>query len=87
MTVEAPVLKEKIVGIYPELDKNDLDLTVKYDEDKACWAVMLQKDGKSLTTYLEQDDAEGCIEGKECIHLGHQISEFIETYCRRRGAC
>lgn len=87
MTVDAQALKDKILEIYPELNKNQLEMNVSFDSDKGCWIINLAKGPDSLSTHLEAKDAEQCLEGEKCVYLGHQISEFIETYCHRRSSC
>jgi hypothetical protein len=70
-------LCNKIRTIYPELGECGVDVTVEFSEEKKAWIVDLKKDKHELTTHLDLTDADACIEGKECVHLGSQISQLI----------
>ena len=69
----------KIRTIYPELGECGIDVTVQFNEEKNCWIVDLRKDRHQLITHLEPKDADACVEGKECVHLGAQISQLIQN--------
>jgi hypothetical protein len=70
-------LCDKIRSIYPEIGRCGINLTVNYDQEKKAWAVELKRDERRLLTYLEPQDADACMEGKQCVHLGLQISQLI----------
>jgi hypothetical protein len=36
----------------------------------------LKKDGRELQTYLEPEDADGCMVGRQCVSLGLQIAQL-----------
>ena len=36
----------------------------------------LEKDGQELKHYLEEPDAAGCVEGKQCVALGLEIAQL-----------
>ena len=69
-------LCEKIVSIYPEIGACGIDVDVNYDEDKKSWAVDLKKDKHELRHYLEVPDADSCMDGKQCVSLGLEISQL-----------
>jgi len=69
-------LCEKIVALYPDIGACGIDVTVDYDEEKKAWAVNLKKSGQTLVHYLENTDADHCIEGKECVSLGLEIAQM-----------
>ena len=69
-------LCEKIRSIYPEIGACGIDVDVKWDEKKKAWIVDLTKDDHELTTYLEPQDADTCMEGKQCVSLGVQIAQL-----------
>ena len=69
-------LCEKIISIYPDIGQCGMDVDVKFSEEKNAWVVHLQKDDNELETYLEPQDAEKCMDGKECIHLGLQVEQL-----------
>lgn len=69
-------LCEKIRSIYPEIGECGIDITAEWNEDNKAWVVDLKKDEHELTTYLEPEDADGCMEGKSCVALGVQIAQL-----------
>ena len=72
-------LCEKIRSIYPDIGECGIDINVTYDETNSAWAVDMKKDGHELKTYLETNDANVCMEGKQCIGLGLQIAQLKEN--------
>jgi len=85
MPLDESALSAKIKAFYPEIEKNGFTMTLEQDKDKKAWAVHLSKGEHKLTTYIEPGDADGCIMGKECVHLSHQIGQFLMVYCK--GSC
>lgn len=69
-------LCDKIRSLYPELGECGIDIEVDWDGSLNSWVVDLKKDEHELKTYLEPEDADGCIEGKQCISLGLQIAQL-----------
>lgn len=69
-------LCEKIRSIYPDIGECGIDLNVEYDETKKAWVVDLKKDKHELKTHLESQEADECIEGKQCVSLGLQIAQL-----------
>jgi hypothetical protein len=76
MDISKEELCEKIRNIYPDIGSCGIDIETKWDSETESWIVDLEKDGKQLTTHLEPKDAENCIEGQECVHLGMQIAQL-----------
>ncbi len=79
MEEKARELCEKIKSIYPEVGRCGIDVNLEFDNNKNAWVVKLDKEGKHLTTHLETKDADGCMKGKECVHLGIQINQFVQN--------
>ncbi len=71
-------LCEKIQQIYPDIGKCGINLDAHYDEDKKAWVIHLERNGKQLDTYLEEEDIKACMEGKQCIALGIQVGELAK---------
>ena len=71
-------LCEKIRSVFPEIGACGIDVKVNYDERKQAWIVDLTQGEHHLQTHLEPQDAALCMEGKQCVHLGAQISQ-LET--------
>ena len=74
--IEKEQLCNKIRDIYPDIGECGIDLNVDYDEKESSWIVNLERGDQKLKTFLEEDDAKGCIEGKKCINLGVQIAQL-----------
>lgn len=85
MSVDAAALEAKIKSMYPEIEQHGLGMSVHPDEATGAWMVKLTKGGNTLETHVEKQDAEGCIDGKECVYLTTQIASFVEAYCLRGG--
>jgi hypothetical protein len=69
-------LCKKIKSIYPDIGECGIAVKVDFDDAKNAWVVDLKKDGHALKTYLEPEDADFCISGKQCIGLGIQIAQL-----------
>lgn len=69
-------LCEKIRSLYPEIGACGIDIDVNYNEKEQAWLVRLKKDAKELEHYLNLPDADGCMEGKQCVSLGLEIAQL-----------
>jgi hypothetical protein len=69
-------LCDKIKSIFPDIGACDIDVKVDYDQEKKAWVVDLKKGKHELKTYLEPEEADQCIEGKQCVSLGVQIAQL-----------
>lgn len=69
-------LCKKITELYPDIGACGLDLQINYSKEKKAWVVDLKKDGHELQHYLEDPDAESCMEGKQCVSLGLEIAQL-----------
>jgi len=69
-------LCEKITSIYPDIGTCGIDIDVNYDDGKNVWVVDLKKGGHELKHFLEAPDADGCMDGKECVSLGLEIAQL-----------
>ena len=69
-------LCQKIREIYPDIGECGIDVKVDYDFDQKRWVVDLKKDNHELKTYLEDGDAENCLDGRQCVSLGIEIAQL-----------
>lgn len=76
-------LCDKIKSIYPDLGECGIDIDLNYDESKKAWIVDLKQGEHHLTTHLEPEDADACIDGKECVYLGTQIAQLAANIKRQ----
>jgi hypothetical protein len=67
----------KIREFHPELERNNIDLSVSWDEAGKRYALKLSKSGESVGSYLDQKDADECLAGKKCLNLAVQVTQLI----------
>ena len=72
-------LCEKIRELYPDIGECGIDVDVDYDEDQKSYTVNLKKDHVELKTFLEDQDADLCMEGKQCVSLGLEIAQLKDN--------
>ncbi len=80
MSVDPKALESTIREMYPEIVKHGLLLSLSFDTDTDAWIVKLSKGKHELTTHLEKKDAEGCLDGIQCIYLGIQVGQFVKNF-------
>lgn len=73
-------LAAKLREIYPEIVAHDIDLAVEFSHEKDAWLIHFKKEDHELTTHLDRKDADGCLEGVECVHLGVQVGQFVANF-------
>ncbi|MFH1625350.1 MAG: hypothetical protein ABID54_09385 [Pseudomonadota bacterium] len=76
---EKKELCDRIRSIYPEVGECGIDVNVDFDKAKNAWIVDLKKGEHQLITHLEPQDANTCMEGKQCVSLGAQIAQLVEN--------
>ncbi|MFA4901256.1 MAG: hypothetical protein WC600_00770 [Desulfobaccales bacterium] len=67
----------KIREFHPEIDRNNIDLSVSWDEAGKRYALKLSKSGEAVGSYLDQKDADECLAGKQCLNLAVQVTQLI----------
>jgi hypothetical protein len=72
-------LCDKILQLYPDIGQCGIDLTVDYDKHQNAWVVNLKKDKKELKHFLDNPDADACMEGKQCVALGLEIAQLVKN--------
>ena len=73
-------IMDKIREMYPDIQKNNISLGLDFNEDKNAYVVKFKKNSHELTTYLDKKDADECMDGIKCVHLGIKIGEFIKNF-------
>jgi len=73
-------LKDKIIQLYPEIEQNGVAVNLKFNEELKTFDVNMKKDVHELITHLETKDADECMDGRKCVHLGVQLKEFIDNF-------
>lgn len=69
----------KIKEVYPDIGILGQDIELDYDSAQNLWVVDIAKGTKHLKTYLEETDANVCIERGKCFGLGIQIGQLREN--------
>lgn len=87
MTVSKEDLKNRILNLYPEFGQFGLHFDLYFDEDKKAWIATVDKGEHRLSTHLEEQDVESCLQGRECYHFGVQLGRFIRNYCEGGSEC
>lgn len=76
-------LKDKILEMYPEIEKRGVTVNLVFDAAKDAYIVTMHRDGHQLSTHLERTDADDCMKGIKCVSLGIQVEQFIKNYALR----
>lgn len=74
--IDKNALCGKIREIYPDIGECGIDVQTEYDQAQKAWVVELKKDTQKLKTYLDDGDAEKCMDGKVCVGLGIEIAQL-----------
>ena len=75
-------LCHKVIDIYPDIGECGIDVDVAFDETNQRWVVDLKKDSHQMKTFLEEGDAEFCLQGRQCVSLGIEIGQLRDTIAR-----
>jgi hypothetical protein len=73
-------LEDMIYELHPEIIQHALNLTAVFDEGKNAYVLIFSRGARQLKTYLDKQDADECMGGKKCIHLGVQIAQFLDDF-------
>jgi len=73
-------LKDMIYELHPEIVQHAMNLSASFDEAKNAYVLKFSRGGRELYTYLDKQDADECMGGKKCIHLGVQIAQFLDDF-------
>ena len=76
-------LKDKVLEMYPELEQHGVTVNLVFDPVKDAYVLKMHKDGHELTTHLERQDADDCMNGIKCVSLGMQVEQFVKNFAIR----
>ena len=76
-------LKEKITEMYPEIGQHRLAVEVDFSVEKNAYLVTFIRGEEKLSTHLEKQDADDCMNGVKCVYLGVQVAQFISNFEER----
>ncbi len=83
MAYTMTALKDKILDMYPEIAMHKLSTDLVFDETKNAFIVTFHRGNAFLTTHLEKQDADQCMNGIKCVYLGIQVAQFIKNFEER----
>jgi hypothetical protein len=78
-------LQTKITGMYPEIGKHGLSLSLGFSEAEKAYFLTFRRGKDELTTHLEKHDADECMNGVKCVYLGVQVAQFINNFEERKS--
>lgn len=67
---------KKIEEVIPEAGHCGIDFDVQYNDDAHAWQVDLKDGEQHLTTFIEESDAERCLDKGKCLPLALQIGQL-----------
>ena len=73
-------LKAKLLERHSDLAKHGVTLTVSYDRDRDSYGVELAKGERRAQTFISRKDADECMQGIECYHLGIEVFNFMQEF-------
>jgi hypothetical protein len=59
-------------------------MSLDFNQELKTFDLKLKKNSEELTTHLEKKDADECMDGTKCIHLGVQIDQFVRNFEGRK---
>ncbi|WP_232362522.1 hypothetical protein [Desulfogranum mediterraneum] len=65
--------------MYPDIGACGAELEVSFDGENKSWLVHLKKGEHELEHHLEFVDAEDCLDGKQCVALGLEVSQLLNN--------
>jgi hypothetical protein len=73
---ENEILCKSIRALYPEIGECGIDIHANWNKDKKIWIIDFKSGPHVLTTHLEPEDANACMEGRHCPPLGIKIADL-----------
>ena len=73
---DAKELCEKITELYPDIGTCGIDVNVVKNTRENTWVVNLKKGTQSLDHFIENLDADRCMDGQQCVSLGLEIAQL-----------
>ena len=66
--------------MYPEIEATGISVSLDFSAEKNAYIIDFKKSGAELKTHLDKKDADECMNGIKCIHLGMQVAEFMKNF-------
>ena len=71
-------LEDKLVEMYPELERNGIAVSLEFDKKKNAWVIHFTRENHKRYAFLDKKDADSCMDGQSCIYLGTLISQYVK---------
>jgi hypothetical protein len=78
-------LKDKIMEMYPDIEKHKVKVSLTFNEDKNAYIVKFKRGKSELITHLDKSDADDCMNNIRCVHLGIKVDQFIGNFEAREA--
>ncbi|MBI5073649.1 MAG: hypothetical protein HZB62_00520 [Nitrospirae bacterium] len=72
-------LKDKILEMYPEIEKNSIQIGLVFSKEKNTYFVNFRKGLSVFATHLEKDETDACMGGVKFQYLGSQIGCWMNN--------
>jgi hypothetical protein len=84
MVITNVALKDKILEMYPEIEDHKVSVGLAFDEQTKGYILTFKRGAEALTTRIEKQDADDCMNGIKCVYLGIQVAQFIKNFEERQ---
>ncbi|MEJ2671546.1 MAG: hypothetical protein P8168_04940 [Deltaproteobacteria bacterium] len=73
-------LKQRLLEHHSDIVKHGVQLNVSPDPNGEGYVVELAKGDKKSEIFISQKDADECLQGIECYHLGIELGNFLREF-------
>ena len=77
MEPQVDFVTKKIREFHPEIERNNIDLNITFDEPGDRYVIKLSKSGEPVGAYLDEKDADECLAGVKCVNLAVQVTQLL----------
>lgn len=76
-------LKEKIMMMYPGIEKHKVKVSLTFNGEKDAYILKFKRGKDEMTTHLDKSDADDCMNNIRCVHLGIKVEQFVKHFEER----
>jgi hypothetical protein len=73
-------LEQRLREHHSDIEKHGITLNVSFDRERVGYVVELTKAGKQSEIFISKKDADECMQGIECYHLGIELGNFLREF-------
>lgn len=70
-------LCSKLTEVMPELGVCGVDIDVNHDDALSAWRISYDAAGKRGVSFLDEEDVDRCLNGRECLSLAMSAHEQL----------